>query len=52
MRQELVFVGQNLQQDTTTEALNNCLLSDAELVQGKSYWKTLPDPFPSWENEV
>lgn len=52
MRQELVFIGQNLDQSSITDALNHCLLSDEELVQGKSYWKTLPDPFPSWENEV
>jgi G3E family GTPase len=52
MRQELVFIGQNLDQDGVTNALNHCLLSDAELLQGKSYWQTLSDPFPAWENEA
>ncbi|WP_339724583.1 zinc metallochaperone GTPase ZigA [uncultured Paraglaciecola sp.] len=52
MRQELVFIGQNLDREAVTDALNLCLLSDEELVQGKSYWKTLADPFPEWENEA
>ncbi|WP_018690694.1 zinc metallochaperone GTPase ZigA [Algicola sagamiensis] len=48
MRQELVFIGQDLDQLAMTKALNACLLSDQELHQGKDYWSTLSDPFPSW----
>ena len=48
MRQELVFIGQNLDEETMTDALDQCLLSDEELLEGKEHWATLPDPFPSW----
>ena len=47
MRQELVFIGQNLDEETMTDALDQCLLSDEELLEGKEHWATLPDPFPS-----
>jgi G3E family GTPase len=49
MRQELVFIGQSLDKAAMIEALDQCLLTDAELLQGKVYWATLKDPFPIWE---
>ena len=49
MRQELVFIGQNLDQKRIIEALNACLLSEDELLNGRQFWETLPDPFPAWE---
>ena len=49
MRQELVFIGQGLDQTSITQALDDCLLSEAETARGQSYWKTLQDPFPAWE---
>ena len=49
MRQELVFIGQQLDQKGMTIALDECLLSDEELLKGKHYWTTLSDPFPEWE---
>ena len=48
MRQELVFIGQALDQTEMTKALDECLLSEEEVLRGKSYWLTLPDPFPAW----
>ena len=35
MRQELVFIGQNLDKDSMTAALNNCLLSEEEVLKGE-----------------
>ena len=49
MRQELVFIGQGLDKNKITEALDNCLLSEDELLKGKDFWETLPDPFPAWK---
>ena len=49
MRQELVFIGQNLDQQGMTQALDDCLLSEEEVLRGKTFWQTLPDPFPAWE---
>ena len=49
MRQELVFIGQNLDQVEMVNDLDNCLLDGNELLSGKEYWKTLLDPFPVWE---
>ncbi|MGB0835837.1 MAG: zinc metallochaperone GTPase ZigA [Psychrobium sp.] len=48
MRQELVFIGQNLNQSAMIAALDNCLLTEEELLRGKDYWATFNDPFPAW----
>lgn len=52
MRQELVFIGQGLDQEGITKALNECLLTEEEVLRGKAYWKSLDDPFPAWEQEA
>jgi G3E family GTPase len=49
MRQELVFIGQNLNKESITSALNDCLLKEEDVLRGKEYWATLDDPFPAWE---
>ncbi|MGB2242646.1 MAG: zinc metallochaperone GTPase ZigA [Porticoccaceae bacterium] len=51
MRQELVFIGQGLDQQAMTDALDDCLLTDDDLLDGKAHWATFNDPFPAW-NEV
>ena len=48
MRQELVFIGQGLNQDKITELLDQCLLSDDDLLKGRKYWSKFEDPFPDW----
>ncbi|MBT0587575.1 zinc metallochaperone GTPase ZigA [Alteromonas oceanisediminis] len=52
MRQELVFIGQDLDKQAMIDALDACLLSDSEMLLGKSHWKTLADPFPAWEQSA
>jgi G3E family GTPase len=49
MRQELVFIGQGLDEPSVRSALDDCLLNDEEMFAGRQFWETLPDPFPVWE---
>ncbi|CAA0080762.1 Putative metal chaperone YciC [Zhongshania aliphaticivorans] len=49
MRQELVFIGQNLDKDHFINTLDSCLLSDEEVLAGREHWEALPDPFPTWQ---
>ncbi|MBS2012893.1 MAG: zinc metallochaperone GTPase ZigA [Deltaproteobacteria bacterium] len=47
-RQELVFIGDAMDQARIRHALDACLLSDAEMARGPSGWRRLRDPFPPW----
>ncbi len=47
-RQELVFIGQNVDADKVRRELDDCLLTDAELAEGTMVWREYPDPFPVW----
>ena len=49
MRQELVFIGQGLNQKMMLKKLNDCLLNEQDVLKGRSYWATLEDPFPVWD---
>ncbi|MBQ4834507.1 zinc metallochaperone GTPase ZigA [Pseudoalteromonas sp. MMG010] len=51
MRQELVFIGQSLNQHAMITALNDCLLPEDAVLKGKDFWRTYHDPFPIWEEE-
>lgn len=50
MRQELVFIGQELNKNDIIERLDRCLLTDDQLIQGHHVWAEMPDPFPAWEH--
>ena len=49
MRQELVFIGQHLDADSVRKSLDECLLSEEEVLKGQSSWLMLDDPFPAWQ---
>ena len=52
MLQELVFIGQEIDSCSMLKALNECLLSDDDVLKGEDYWKTLNDPFPVWAESL
>ena len=50
---ELVCIGQELSCDEVAAALNDCLLTDDEMLGGPEAWAELPDPFAAaWNLEM
>jgi G3E family GTPase len=47
-RQELVFIGMQMNQAEIRAKLDACLLTDDEMTQGEAVWRTYADPFPDW----
>ena len=47
-RQELVFIGIDMDEPALRARLDACLLTPAELDAGEAGWARLADPFPSW----
>jgi G3E family GTPase len=47
-RQELVFIGVDLDEAALRLRLEACLLDDRELAQGPARWRHYPDPLPRW----
>jgi G3E family GTPase len=51
-RQELVFIGQNINFTQLTADLDSCLLTDAEMAIGVEGWNQLADPFGDWYGDA
>jgi G3E family GTPase len=47
-RQELVFIGLELEEAALRARLDGALLSTRELAAGPKSWRSLPDPVPAW----
>jgi len=47
-RQELVFIGQNVDANKVCMELDACLLTEAELAAGPDVWRNYRDDFPQW----
>ncbi|MGK5080767.1 zinc metallochaperone GTPase ZigA [Janthinobacterium sp. HLX7-2] len=47
--QEIVFIGQDMDQAAIEANLQKCQLNDTETRKGMAAWRTLPDPFPQWQ---
>jgi G3E family GTPase len=48
-RQELVFIGIELDEDRIRQGLEDCLLTEEEFSGGPRAWMKFPDPFPRWD---
>jgi G3E family GTPase len=51
-RQELVFIGMDMNETDIRAKLDACLLSDAEMARGRAGWMKLDDPFPVWAQDA
>ena len=51
-RQELVFIGQNIDFAQMRAELDACLLTDEEMALGVVAWRLLADPFGPWYEEA
>ena len=47
-RQEIVIIGQNLDNSAITKMFDSCLLTDTDMAEGEDEWQFYTDPFPAW----
>ncbi|MEM6365188.1 MAG: GTP-binding protein [Planctomycetota bacterium] len=50
-RLEMVFIGHEMSQEKIINALDDCILTDAEYSHGPAFWSKFEDPFPMVELE-
>lgn len=51
-RQELVFIGIEMDEVEIYDSLQSCLLTDEELALGPAAWADFEDPFPKWNRTI
>ena len=52
-QQEIVIIGQQMDNELITNALNQCLLSDDDMRKGLDAWRDIEDPFSeAWETAI
>ncbi len=47
-RQELAFIGLDMNRSVIEQQLNGCLLTDEEMALGMEAWEDFSDPLPQW----
>jgi hypothetical protein len=47
-RQEIVFIGQEMDQEEIIARLDSALLSESEMASGPEGWSGMEDPIPDW----
>lgn len=50
-RQELAFIGIDMDQKFIRECFEDCLLTYAEMKEGPDLWRLIPDPLPDWDED-
>lgn len=48
---ELVFIGRHMEAGAIEAAFDACVLTEAELAEGPTAWRSYNDPFPDWNRE-
>lgn len=51
-RQELVFIGIDMDDAKIKKSLDSCLLTKSELLLGPDEWAQFSDPFPDWDGNM
>jgi G3E family GTPase len=51
-KQELVFIGTDMDRAKLTQLLEAAVLTDAEMAKGEAAWRRFEDPLPEWPLDV